>query len=63
MLQELIRGRNVYILLSVHDPYSANYCERILFINDGKLYRQVYRHHMREEFYQEILYILVDFDR
>lgn len=34
-----------------------------LFINDGKLYKQVYRHHMREEFYQEILYILVDFDR
>lgn len=49
------------ILLVTHDAYSASYCKRILFIQDGVIFKELKRKESREEFYHEILDVLADF--
>ncbi|KOS28126.1 bacitracin ABC transporter ATP-binding protein [Bacillus anthracis] len=51
---------NVTILMVTHDAFSASYCERILFIQDGELYKEFQRGGTREDFYQDILGVLAD---
>lgn len=47
---------NVSILLVTHDPFSASFCDRILFIKDGEIGQELKNpNHSRGEFYQEIL--------
>ncbi|MFD1470926.1 ABC transporter ATP-binding protein [Companilactobacillus mishanensis] len=47
---------NVSILLVTHDPFSASFCDRILFIKDGEIGQELKKEeHSRGEFYQEIL--------
>lgn len=47
---------NVSILLVTHDPFSASYCDRILFIRDGEIGQELKKeNNSRGEFYQEIL--------
>ncbi|WP_025023337.1 ABC transporter ATP-binding protein [Companilactobacillus nodensis] len=47
---------NVSILLVTHDPFSASYCDRILFIKDGEIGQELKKEDSsRGEFYQEIL--------
>lgn len=62
-LAELNRERNVSIMMVTHDPRSASYCSRLLFIKDGKLDRQLISTGTRDEFHQEILAVLGDLDR
>ncbi|MEC2480079.1 bacitracin ABC transporter ATP-binding protein, partial [Bacillus cereus] len=45
-------------LMVTHDAFSASYCERILFIQDGLLYKELNRQGTRENFYQDILGVL-----
>ena len=59
-LLETMKGLNekdkVSILMVTHDPYSASYAQRILFIKDGKIGKELNRNDKnREEFYQEII--------
>ena len=59
-LLETMKGLNekdkVSILMVTHDPYSASYAQRILFIKDGKIGKKLNRNDKnREEFYQEII--------
>ncbi|WP_010050578.1 ABC transporter ATP-binding protein [Carnobacterium maltaromaticum] len=64
-LLESMKGLNeeqaVTILLVTHDAYSASYCKRILFIQDGVIFKELKRKESREEFYHEILDVLADF--
>lgn len=47
---------NVSILLVTHDPFSASFCDRILFIKDGQIGQELKRgESSRADFYQEIL--------
>ncbi len=62
-LAELNAVRNVSILMVTHDPRSASYCSRVLFIKDGKLDRELVPSGTREAFHQEILTVLGDLDR
>ena len=49
----------VSILLVTHDPLSASYCKRILFIKDGKIHQEIKRNNQtQEDFYRQILVIL-----
>jgi len=34
---------NATILMVTHDPYAASYCQRILFVKDGKLFNELMR--------------------
>lgn len=59
-LLETMKGLNendrVSILMVTHDPYSASYASRILFIKDGKIGKEIKKGgKSREEFYQEII--------
>ncbi|RAV23669.1 bacitracin ABC transporter ATP-binding protein, partial [Staphylococcus warneri] len=40
-MKELNQKDDVSILLVTHDPFSASYCERILFIKDGGIHEEV----------------------
>lgn len=54
-------NHDVSIMMVTHDPLSASYCGRILFIEDGLLYKEIKRTGNRSEFHQEILHVLAEF--
>ena len=63
MLLERFSHLNKYykatILMVTHDPFSASFCERILFLKDGKLFNEIFKgEKSRKEFFNEILDIL-----
>lgn len=43
------------ILLVTHDPYTASYCNRILFIKDGVIFSEVIRCGTRKEFFEKVI--------
>lgn len=57
-LSNLNQEQGVSIMMVTHDPYSVSYCQRILFIQDGELYKEIYRDGTQEGFYKEILDVL-----
>ncbi|MEG3032461.1 MAG: ATP-binding cassette domain-containing protein, partial [Enterococcus sp.] len=60
-MEELNEKDRVSILLVTHDPFSASYCQRILFIKDGVIHQELKRDEQtREEFYREILALLAE---
>lgn len=46
------------MMLVTHDAMAASYCDRIVFIKDGKLYNEIYCGDSRKVFYQKILDVL-----
>ena len=47
------------IFMVTHDAFSASYCSRILFLQDGKIFHELVRgDRSRREFLQEILDVL-----
>ncbi|WP_343210169.1 ABC transporter ATP-binding protein [Anaerolentibacter hominis] len=47
------------ILMVTHDPYSASYASRVLFLKDGRLFNELIRgQRKRPAFYHEILDVL-----
>jgi putative ABC transport system ATP-binding protein len=48
------------IMMVTHDAYSASYCKRIMFIQDGLLYKEIVRSTDREAFFQQILGVLAE---
>lgn len=59
-MKNLNEKQDVSIMMVTHDPYSASYCSRILFIQDGELYKEIHRSGTHESFYKEILDVLAD---
>ncbi|MDC2865860.1 ABC transporter ATP-binding protein [Bacillus sp. BP-3] len=57
-MHDLHENHHVSIMMVTHDVFSASYCERILFIQDGLLYKEIHRNGSREAFYQDILNVL-----
>lgn len=63
MLTSVNSKQQVPVLLVTHDPFSASYCQRILFIKDGKIGQELKRAgQTRQQFYQAILDALGTFD-
>ncbi|WP_277678704.1 ABC transporter ATP-binding protein [Gracilibacillus dipsosauri] len=60
-LKQLNDHHEVSIMLVTHDPLSASYCERILFIQDGTIYKEIHRLSDQAAFHQEILNVLAEF--
>ena len=55
-LTKINREDAVSILLVTHDPFSASFCDRILFIKDGEIGQELKKEDSsRAEYYQEIL--------
>ncbi|KRN02049.1 peptide ABC transporter ATPase [Levilactobacillus senmaizukei DSM 21775 = NBRC 103853] len=56
LLTTINREQAMSVLLVTHDPFSASFCQRILFIKDGEIGSELRRGDQdRREFYQEIL--------
>ncbi len=49
----------VTILMVTHDAFAASYCKRVVFIKDGKLYKELHRGDMtRKQFLQQIIDVM-----
>lgn len=56
LLTDINQQQNVPILMVTHDPLSASYCQRILFIQDGQIGQELQRKgRTHQQFYQEII--------
>lgn len=63
-MHDLNANQGVSILMVTHDPFSASYAERILFIKDGQIGQElVHGDKSQEAFYQEILNTLGTFQQ
>ena len=54
-LAEINLQQDVTILMVTHDPFTASYCNRILFIRDGVFYAEVVKKGSRKEFFEKII--------
>ncbi len=54
-LEDLNVRKEATILMVTHDPVSASYCRRILFIKDGRIHAELRRGLDRGQFLQRIL--------
>lgn len=58
-LFESINGEmGVTTVMVTHDPKSASYCHRVLFIKDGQIFNEIHRGDSRQNFYQQIIDVL-----
>lgn len=58
-LSKLNQQNQATILMVTHDAYAASYCKRVIFINDGKLFMELYKKDMtRQAFFGEIIEVL-----
>jgi len=59
LLNELNKSLGTTILLVSHDPLSASYAQRILFLKDGKIFNEIVKgEKANAAFYHEILDVL-----
>lgn len=58
LLKKLNKEQQVTMMLVTHDPIAASYCDRIIFIKDGKFYNEIYCGENRPTFYQKIIDVL-----
>lgn len=55
MLENINRYERTTMMLVTHDPLAASYCNRVVFIRDGKLYSEIHRGDNRQAFFQRII--------
>jgi putative ABC transport system ATP-binding protein len=57
--RRLVSERNATILTVTHDAFSASYCDRIMFLRDGKLFHHVVRGgESRKQFFDRIIEVV-----
>ncbi|ASN06869.1 ABC transporter ATP-binding protein [Virgibacillus necropolis] len=54
-LKDLNQSQETTTIMVTHDPFAASFCERIIFIKDGKLFNEIHRGDNRQAFFQDIL--------
>ncbi|MBS5913583.1 ABC transporter ATP-binding protein [Paenibacillus macerans] len=54
-LAEINEQDGTTLMLVTHDPVAASYCNRIVFIKDGKLAAEIHRGENRQSFFQKII--------
>lgn len=55
MLLALNKNEEATTLLVTHDPQAASYCDRIVFIRDGKFYSEIHKGSNQKIFFQKIV--------
>src|SRR5699024_10720779 len=55
LLTGLNEKEKTTMMLVTHDPQAASYCDRIVFIRDGKLYSEIHQGENRKAFFQKII--------
>ena len=54
-LEDINQNLNKTIVMVTHDPQIASHCNRIIFLKDGKILKDIRKQGRKEEFYLEIL--------
>lgn len=58
-LETMNEDMKATILMVTHDSFSASYCKRILFIKDGKIYKEIDKgNKSRKEFFDDIMAVV-----
>ncbi|MBP3352485.1 MAG: ABC transporter ATP-binding protein [Lachnospiraceae bacterium] len=58
-LEKMNESLNATILMVTHDSFSASYCKRILFIRDGRIYKELFRGNKdRKAFLEDIIEVV-----
>ncbi|NGP46119.1 ABC transporter ATP-binding protein [Bacillaceae bacterium SIJ1] len=55
LLEDIHQREQATMMLVTHDPQAASYCERVVFIRDGRLFSEIHRGANRQAFFQQIL--------
>jgi ABC-type lipoprotein export system ATPase subunit len=55
LFQQLNTSQQATILLVTHDPFSASYSQRVVFIKDGRVFTHLQRNGSQQQFFQSIL--------
>lgn len=55
LLKELNEKEKATILMVTHDAFAASYCQRIVFIKDGYLIKEIHNPGNREHFFDQLL--------
>ncbi|QBD83353.1 ABC transporter ATP-binding protein [Ktedonosporobacter rubrisoli] len=55
LFQQLNSQQQATILMVTHDPFSASYSQRVVFIKDGRVFCQLQRSSSQPQFFQSIL--------
>lgn len=58
LLELINRNDQATMMLVTHDPQAASYCNRVVFIRDGKFYSEIHRGNNRQAFFQKIIDML-----
>jgi putative ABC transport system ATP-binding protein len=58
IFSSLHKRNKTTILLVTHDPIIASYCDRLLFLKDGRIYNEIYKGDNEKGFFQKILDML-----
>ena len=59
-LENINTKMNKTIVMVTHDPQIASHCNRIIFLKDGKILKEIRKEGTKEEFYFEILEMMKD---
>jgi ABC-type lipoprotein export system ATPase subunit len=62
LFQQLNWKREATILLVTHDPFSASYSHRVVFIKDGRVFTELQRSGSQQQFFQSILNTLAQLE-
>lgn len=58
-MKEMNKELKATILMVTHDSFSASFCERVLFLKDGKIFNEIVKgEKTRKEFFDEIIDML-----
>ncbi|MCY9693075.1 ABC transporter ATP-binding protein [Paenibacillus alginolyticus] len=55
MLESINQTEQTTMMLVTHDPQAASYCNRVVFIRDGRFYSEIHRGDNRQVFFQKII--------
>ena len=59
-LQQLNEEQTATILCVTHDAFTASFCQRILLIKDGYLYKEITKNGTRKQFFDEIIDVFAE---
>lgn len=62
LFQKLNQQQQATILMVTHDPFSASYSQRIVFIKDGRVFSHLQRTGSQQQFFQSILNTLAQLE-
>src|SRR5699024_7644923 len=55
MLTMMNKDQETTMMLVTHEAQAASYCDRVIFIRDGKLYSEIHKGDSRQVFFQKII--------